>query len=94
MQVLKLKGLPFDNVKIINVYTLDNPSNRSNLWELIKEKIQKNCHQIFCKNLNIVECHMDKLSLCGKLILEKEKLSWEALKSTLYIQELLGFKEV
>jgi hypothetical protein len=36
---------------------------------------------------------MDKLSLCGKLILEKEKLSWEALKSTLYIQELLGFKE-
>jgi hypothetical protein len=44
MQVLKLKGLPFDNVKIINVYTLDNPSNRSNLWELIKEKIQKNCH--------------------------------------------------
>jgi len=36
---------------------------------------------------------MDKLSLCGKLILEKKKLSWEVFKSTLYIQKLLGYKE-
>jgi hypothetical protein len=44
MQVLKLKGLPCGNVKIINVYTLNNPLNRSNLWELMKEKIPKNCN--------------------------------------------------
>ncbi len=38
-------------------------------------------------DLNMVECHENKSSMCGKLTLEKDKLSLELLKFFLGIQE-------
>ncbi len=55
----------------------------------MKEKIPRNCNWILCGDLNMVECHENKSSMCGKLTLEKDKLSLELLKNILEIQELI-----
>jgi hypothetical protein len=53
----------------------------------MEEKIPRNCNWIICKDLNMVECHENKSSMCGKLTLEKEKLFLELLKLFIGIQE-------
>ncbi len=45
----------------------------------------------FCKDLNMVKHGGDQFSSYWKIILEKENLSWEALKISLGIDELKFF---
>jgi hypothetical protein len=45
----------------------------------------------FCRDLNMVEHGIDQISSYWKIIFEKEKLSWEALKISLGIDELKFF---
>jgi hypothetical protein len=80
VQVFRMNGLWNGDLGIINVYAPNGPINKCNLWELMKEKIPRNCKWIFCKDLNMVEHSEDKSSLSENLILHKKCLLSEASK--------------
>jgi hypothetical protein len=63
---------------IINVCAPNNPINRGNVWEAIKEEVSRDCFWLLCDDLNMVERKEKKSSFYGKLISDKERLSWEA----------------
>jgi hypothetical protein len=80
VQVFRMNGLWNGDLGIINVYAPNGPINICNLWELMKEKIPRNCKWILCEDLNIVEHREDKSSLSENLILNKKCLLSEASK--------------
>jgi hypothetical protein len=53
----------------------------------IEGKILGECNLVLCRDWNMVELKEDKSSVCGKIILERERLSWGALKLVLDISE-------
>jgi hypothetical protein len=83
-QVITLKGLPCGELGIINIYAPNNNVDKNILWELLLEKIPENYSWIVCGDFNTVE---DKSSIYGKLIPNKERLLWDALKLALEIHE-------
>lgn len=54
-QLFKLKGLPCGDFGIINVCAPNNPINRGNVWETIKEEVSRDCFWLLCDDLNMVE---------------------------------------
>ncbi len=69
------------------MYAPNNLANGGNVWEAIEEKVSRDCFWFLCGDLNMVEGKEDKSSFCGKLISNKERFSWEALKYALDLHE-------
>ncbi len=76
-------GVPCGDLGVINAYIVNNPTNKANLWELLKEEISRRGAWILCGDLNTVEQKEDKLSQYEKIIIEKKLISWDALKVAL-----------
>jgi len=83
IQILMFNGVPCGDLGVINAYILNNPTNKANLWELLKGEISRCGEWILCGDLNMVEQKEDKLSQYEKIIIEKNLISWEALKVVL-----------
>ncbi len=83
VQILMFNGVPCGDLGVINAYIVNNPTNKANLWELLKGEISRRGAWILCGDLNMVEQKEDKLSQYEKIIIEKKLISWEALKVAL-----------
>jgi exonuclease III len=54
---------------------------------IVVGKIPRDYNWIVCGDFNMVEDKEDKFSMCGRLIQNKERLLWDALKLALEIHE-------
>lgn len=80
-----MKSLFCIDINRLNVYAPNNLVEKMNLWELVTQKSYEVAIGFFCRDLNMVEHGRDQFSSYWKIILEKEKLSWETLKISLGI---------
>lgn len=55
-------GVPCGDLGVINAYIVNNPTNKTNLWELLKGEISRRGAWMLCGDLNMVEQKEDKLS--------------------------------
>ncbi len=76
--------MPCGDLGIINAYAPNNPIN---VWEAIKEEVSRDYLWLICGDMNMVEGKENKSSFCWKLISDKERLLWEALKFALDFHE-------
>jgi exonuclease III len=92
IQILRFNGLLCGNLRVINSYIVNNPTNKANLWELLKGEISRGGAWILCGDFNMVEQKEDKSSQYEKIIIEKKFDIVVSLKSCfrLDIQEPLG----
>ncbi len=65
------------------MYAPNNLTHGRNVWEVIKENVSRDYFWLLSYDLDMVERKENKSSFCGKLISDKKRLSWEALKSSL-----------
>lgn len=67
-QWIRLKGVPGDDVAMLNVYAPHSSPERSALWsELLKSKLG-DCRWIITRDWNFVERHHDKTNLIGSVL--------------------------
>lgn len=88
IQILRFNGLLCGDLGVIIAYIVNNPTNKTNLWELLKGEISRGGAWILCGDLNMV----DKSSQYEKIIIEKKVDILASLKSCfrLDIQKPLG----
>ncbi|KAH8936616.1 hypothetical protein BDL97_17G094500, partial [Sphagnum fallax] len=79
--------LPYGDLGKINGYAPNNLTHGRNVWEAIKEKVSRDCFWLLCDDMDMVEGKENKSSFCGKLISDKKRFYWEALKSSLDLHE-------
>lgn len=79
--------VPGGDLGFINLYAPTHHHPRRILWETISREIPNSCRWIMLGDYNMVERRADKSSLCGKTMPAQERLLFNALKTSIQVEE-------
>lgn len=83
----RLSGLPGGDVGVLNLYAPNNPRERIAIWQELSTRLPADCRWIVSEDFNMRQNQHDKSSLCGKSMSQRERIVWDAFKSSLNLSD-------
>ncbi|KAG0558298.1 hypothetical protein KC19_10G017200, partial [Ceratodon purpureus] len=82
-----LQGIPGGDVGFVNIYVPNDSPTRCLLWETLARDLPPQSRWILLGDFNIVEHRADKTRQCPNMIPRRERILFEAMKSTLGVED-------
>ncbi len=82
IRINRLKG---GDLTLANIYAPNDMAKICMFWVLMIKELPKDCRWNLSGGFKMVEHHSNKTNECGRTIIDKESLLWEAMKNSLNV---------